>query len=295
MTHVSPQFDSTYTRYTQRRFRQAARAMPWVWGSLIGSGLLGLVADSTAWAGPLLNDSSHLLVAQQVVDGLPPPPPTFGQDASSVSQAQQYLVVVNGDSQDLLSQIQQIQPAASVQEYNGQRFIQAGLFNDVTTAQQQVSTLAASGINAQLVAVTGTSASLVSQAPAGYDTNPGTGTLPPPEVFPSTPVTPGEMPPPSGEVEFGSPASTPPVSEEGRSGSSRSYYVIIPGGGKDLDGIVSQISRLTSGMGIDNMVQAGTSKGAHVRVGPFNSRGAASRWSRYFRDFGLDARVGYGR
>jgi hypothetical protein len=297
MTHVSPPSNvrvedrstpSQPKQKMQKSIQRIVKAMPWFCGGLVGS---MVVASEAAWARPLLNDLSHFLVAQQVVDGLPPPPPS-GQDLTTGSQAQQYLVVVNGDDPMLLSQVQQVQPSASVQEYNGQRFIQAGLFNDVSTAQQQVSTLAASGISAQLVAVTG-SASLVSQAPTTYDTN--SGTLPPPEVFPTTPV-----PSASEEVEFSSPSSDssfPPgnAAEDRGSRDGRAYYVIIPGGGKDLDAIVTQISRLTSGMGIDGMVQSGTAKGSHVRVGPFNSRGAASRWSRYFRDFGMDARVNYGR
>jgi hypothetical protein len=299
MTHISPQSKSlTKGHLTEGHampFKRTAKGFPWLYGGFV-SGLVGsiVVASEAAWARPLLNDTSHFLVAQQVVDGLPPPPPASGQNLTTGSQAQQYLVVVNGDDQMLLSQVQQIQPSASVQEYNGQRFIQAGLFNDVTAAQQQVSTLATSGINAQLVAVTG-SASLVSQAPTPTYDN-GTGTLPPPEMFPTTPV-----PSTPGEVEFSSPSSPdsslPPgnVNEDRGSSDGSAYYVIIPGGGKNLDAIVNQISRLTAGMGIDNMVQPGTSKGSHVRVGPFNSRGAASRWSRYFRDFGMDARVGFGR
>lgn len=262
----------------------------WLFSGLIGSGLVA----QAAWARPVLNDTSHFLVAQQVVDGLPPPPPTaFGQESIAQNQAvQQYLVVVNSDSEMMLSQVQQVQPTASLQEYNGQRFIQAGVFNDPTTAQQQVSTLAASGITAQVVTLTNT-ASTISQAPAtgttygsSYDVN--SNTLPPPEALPTTSF-------PATEVEFGSsdPNALPPASPEAR--GSRAYYVIIPGSGQKAQSITSQISRLTSGMGIDNMVQAGTNNGSHVRVGPFNDRSAASRWSRYFRDFGMDARVSYGR
>jgi hypothetical protein len=32
-----------------------------------------------------------------------------------------------------------------------------------------------------------------------------------------------------------------------------------------------------------------------VLVGPFTNRNAATRWNRYFRDFGMDARVYYRR
>lgn len=260
-------------------------------------GLVGNALTSAAWARPLLNDTSHFLVAQQVVDGLPPPPPNAYGQGSLVGQggAQQYLVVVNSDSEPLLAQVQQIQPTASLQDYNGQRFIQAGLFSDSATAQQQVSSLAASGIGAQVVPVVSPSSSLVSQAPAemsGYD-NSGMDMLPPPEILPDTAVPSAPM-----EVEFGSPSEPSPAMlppERQAPGSGRSYFVVIPGKGNDVNAISTQIARLTDGMGIDGMVQPGTSRGSHVRVGPFNSHSAASRWTRYFRDFGMDARVSYGR
>lgn len=253
----------------------------------LGSGLISssLVAQA-AWAKPVLNDTSHFLVAQQVVDGLPPPPPLiFGQE--SLPSSQQYVVVINGDSDMLLSQVQQVYPAATLQDYNGQRFIQAGLYGDLLSAQQQVSTLAASGISAQVASIS-TASSTVSQVPTSSYGSTGLGaqTLPPPEVFPTTTV-----PSSSGSVEFGS--SAPPA-DDPRS-SSQSFYVIIPGGGQDIAAITSQVIRLTDGMGIDGMVEPGTAKGPHVRVGPFSSRSAASRWTRYFRDFGMDARVSYSR
>lgn len=278
-----------------------SRQIGWI-PLLLGSSLFGSVLTSAAWARPLLNDTSHFLVAQQVVDGLPPPPPNaYSQDASAgQSGAQQYLVVVNGDSEMLLAQVQQIQPSASVQEYNGQRFIQAGMFSDSATAQQQVSSLAASGIGAQVVPVVGTSSSLVSQAPAempGYDNsgmNSEMNMLPPPEIQPNTAVPSAPM-----EVEFGSESEPGPAmspsEREAAAGGGRSYFVVIPGRGDDIDAISSQIARLTDGMGIDGMVQTGTLRGSHVRVGPFNSRSAATRWTRYFRDFGMDARINYGR
>ncbi len=261
-------------------------------GGLLGSFVAQSFVAQVAWAKPVLNDTSHFLLAQQVVDGLPPPPPVmFGQDNSANAQTpQQYLVVVNGDDAVLLSQVQQIQPSASVQEYNGQRFIQAGLFGDLNSAQQQVSTLAVSGIGAQVVGVT-TASSTVSQLPAtstGSSSGLETQTLPPPELLPTTTV-----PSSSGGVEFGT--APAPQPQESAASSGRAYYVIIPGSGKDISAITSQVSRLTEGMGIDGMVQSGSSKGDHVRVGPFNSRSAANRWTRYFRDFGMDARVSFSR
>lgn len=255
--------------------------------ALACSGLLGgwmIATAQSAWARPLLNDTSHFLLAQQVVDGLPPPPVGAAQEVAG----QQYLVVVNGDSQILLSQVQAVQPTASVQEYNGQRFIQAGLFGNAASAQQQVNTLSAAGIGAQVVAVTspGAAAQTVSQAPAApYSLN--APALPPAEPLPTTtvPATPSS-------VEFNS--APPAPGAESRSGS-RSYYVVIPSSGKKLEDVSQQVTRLTDGMGVEGMVTTATSHGSHVRVGPFNSRDAASRWTRYFRDFGMDARVSYSR
>jgi hypothetical protein len=261
-------------------------------GGLVSSGLV-----SAAWARPLLNDTSHFLVAQQVVDGLPPPPPSaaYGQGLGGQSGTQQYLVVVNSDNEMVLSQVQQIQPSASLQEYNGQRFIQAGMFSDSATAQQQVSSLAASGIGAEVVPVVAAGSSLVSQAPAempDYDVNSGMTPLPPPAMMPDTAVPSAPM-----EVEFGSsePSTQMPPVDRAAPGSGHAYFVVIPGRGTDITAISTQVARLTDGMGIDGMVQSGTSRGSHVRVGPFNSRSAANRWTRYFRDFGMDARVSYSR
>jgi hypothetical protein len=209
----SPQGGSNNSN-SRRWFAQLYRGL--ITGGLISGGLI--VASQTAWSRPVLNDTTHFLVAQRVVDGLPPPPPViFGQESlansqNQVAQAQRYLVVVNGDSKMVLSQVQQVQPTASLQEYNGQRFIQAGMFNDANSAQQQVKTLGASGITAQVVPV-GTS--VVSQTPTydpGSSAAPsGSMTLPPPEGMPTTtvPSSPSSSP---REVEFGgsSPNSASP-------------------------------------------------------------------------------------
>ncbi len=284
------------SNFLQRKLISHSLRLGWL-PIFLCSGIVGNELAAAAWARPLLNDTSHFLLAQQVVDGLPPPPPNAsGQDAlTGQNAAQQYLVVVNSDSETLLAQVQQIQPSASLQEYNGQRFIQAGMFSDSAIAQQQVSSLAASGIGAQVVPVV-SSPSLVSQAPTempGYDVNSEMNTLPPPEMLPNTAVPASPM-----EVEFGSPSEPSPAvmpSDREAPGNAGSYFVVIPGKGSDINAISTQVARLTDGMGIDGMVQPGTSRGAHVRVGPFNSRSAANRWTRYFRDFGMDARVNYGR
>lgn len=275
----------------------------WRIAGLLGGGALGLVMLSgAAWARPMLNDTSHFLLAQQVMDGLPPPPPGSQASTYQAQQYQQYMVVVNGNSQILLSQVQAVQPSASVQDYNGQQFIQAGVFSDLTSAQQQVTTLAASGIEAQVMAVAPatigqtsgqTSAASSYSSPATqsyaqtYDSGGTSGTLPPPEPMPSlaVPAAPG------GEVQFDAPSTQ---TEAERESDGRTYYVVIPGKQNDLQAVSEQITRLTDGMGIDGMVSTATSRGSHIRVGPFNTRSAANRWTRYFRDFGMDARVSFG-
>lgn len=266
-------------------------AIPRLFLGFVGSGLF-IVAPPLASAETVEGDR---LIAQQIVDGLPPPPPVdSGQQApnQTVSGASQYLVVVNGDSPLLLSQVQMVASNASVQEYNGQRFIQVGLFNDAAMAQQQVTALASQGIGAEVLTVNSTAAS-TGQVAQQTDL-PG---LPPPDLLPVAPVP--------REVEFGQPPSqnqlsnpTPPAEVEATAPvhSSRYYYVVIPGGEDDVAAITNQVARLGEGFDVAQMVQVGDSRrGSHVRVGPFADRGAANRWSRYFRDFGMDARVYFSR
>lgn len=261
-----------------------------------------------------------LLIAQQVVDGLPPPPPLlFGQEAPSASPAgqtsegqpsvplmsptdpaQRYLVIVNGDSSLLLSQVQTIVPDASLQEYNGQRFIQAGMFDNPNTAQQQMATLAAQGIGAEIVTVNTTQ---LSTAPSSATAQPSQQaaaptSLPPPDLLPAQPVP--------REVEFGQPpaldqavpqpssAPQPPQTQPSES-TDRAYYVVIPGRSDDVEAITNQILRLGDGLSIAEMVQVDDGRGSHVRIGPFVDRSAARRWNSYFREFGLHSRLYYSR
>lgn len=299
--------------------------IPWVIGGLVGGSLW--LAPGLAWAQPLEGD---MLLAQQIVDGLPPPPPlAFGQEplpAASAAQfpasptqstgaASRYLVLVNGDSSLLLSQVQSLVPGASVQEYNGQRFIQAGTFSDASQAQQQVSALATQGIGANILAVSPVATAASSGASSMPTAAPGMAqpslmqptqqavaplpsTVPPPDLLPVTPVP--------REVEFGQPPdpsqlSNPiPSQEEERSAppprNPRYYFIVIPGTSSELPAISNQIVRLGSGLDIASMVQTNdTPRGPHVQVGPFVDRKSANRWTDYFRDFGLNARVYYQR
>lgn len=228
---------------------------------------------------------------------------------SPTDPAQRYLVIVNGESPLLLSQVQAIVSDASVQEYNGQRFIQAGTFDNPSTAQQQVETLAAQGIGAEIVTINTATQTAATQAansqPAQQTANPS---LPPPDLLPAQPVP--------REVEFGQPStqdqavleppsleppsnSAPPQAERSgatdRSYTDRSYYVVIPGRSEDVEAITNQILRLGDGLSVAEMVQVDDARGSHVRVGPFVDRGAARRWNSYFREFGMSSRIYYSR
>jgi hypothetical protein len=281
--------------------------IPWLMGGLMGS---GLVVASASWAAPLDHQS---LVAQQVTDGLPPPPPLiFGQESMPTSlpssevppadipylaptaPGQQYLVIVNGDSPLLLSQVQTVAAGASIQEYSGQRYIQAGLFDNPSLAQQQVSALAAQGIGAEIVTVGATTNPAASSSAPAQVVAPQTvlPAMPPPDLLPATPVP--------REVEFGQPPAPGQLSNpaspdtiRGTNDRNRAFYVIVPGSADNLEAMANQIIRLGEGIGIASMVQTDNSRGSHVRVGPFVDRGSANRWRRYLRDFGMDARVYY--
>lgn len=327
----------------------SAASRPWMSIPWIGAGVVSSLIcwSSIALAEPMTEPGDRLLLAQQVVNGLPPPPPAFGQSlppaqpnpqpsmmpgmaapmaVPTVPGAQQYAVIVNGDSGMMLNQVRSIAPSAFVQEYQGRRMIQAGMFGDIGGAQQQVAALAARGIGAQVVTIPGrtggrtaiapqvTAPALPTPASFPMPTMPAVAQaapqvtapmLPPPDLLPVAPVP--------REVEFGQPPAPeqfapapvpsfapsgeplPPDSpSDGRSG--RSFYVVIPGKSDELAAISNQVMRLGDGFGIAQMVQATDApRGPHVRVGPFVDRSAARRWTRYFRDFGLDARLFYTR
>lgn len=293
--------------------------IPLLVGGLVGSIVFAIPASAEPTPQPLL-------VAQQVVDGLPPPP-IIGQESPSVSPigqtsdvqpsvpvmspsdpAQRYMVIVNGESALLLSQVQAVVADASIQEYNGQRFIQAGMFDDPSTAQQQVSVLAAQGIGAEILTVNATQLSSVPQtasAPQAASVQStqqaAASTLPPPDLLPAQPVP--------REIEFGQPPvpdqavpaapsdPVPPQSESPeRFGSTdSSYYVVIPGRTDDVEAITNQILRLGDGLSIAEMVQVSDARGSHVQIGPFVDRSAARRWNSYFREFGMNSRIYYKR
>ena len=62
----------------------------------------------------------------------------------------QYRVFVNGDSALLLQQVKRVEPGAFIQQYGGQRVIQAGVFSTEANARQQIEALAAQGIASEI-------------------------------------------------------------------------------------------------------------------------------------------------
>ena len=325
---------------------------------LVGGLVGGLALSPAALAGTPLNSPPNSwmgqgsLIAQEIVDGLPPPP-NVGQTQQVQSQEmtaptmlgqsvgdRRYLVMINGDNPRLLRQVQRVASSASVQDFQGQRMIVAA-FDDPDHAQRQVQILTSRGIGARLVQAeevasaaspgegsTGTTSPIApsqrSAAPMAVAPD-----LPPADLMPNQSVptvqVPSQMPSqmpnqalraaPSDtprEVNFGGqspnqppsassfPAPTAPANAAfGNTptnlpsdlSTERGYYVVIPGKQGELEAISNQIMRLGDGFSIAQMVQQSSAKGTHVQVGPFNDRQAANRWNRYFRDFGMDARV----
>ncbi|HEY9620856.1 MAG TPA: hypothetical protein V6C78_10825 [Crinalium sp.] len=278
---------------------------------------------TTVWAGA---SSDRVLMAQRVVDGLPPPPPipssqlpppqiqpdstpqlspapinpafqpsTSAFSPSSSSSDQRYLVLVNGDSPLLLEQVRKVESGAFLQNYDGRQVIQAGSFMEQNRAQRQQQALESQGIGADVIAVA-TPTSSVAQADSYAASSVAyNSTLPAPEM---TAVAPSA----SREVVFGqqpnfSTTETRTAQADLVAAASASrYYVAIPGRGSDLNAINEQVTRLGGGLGIANAVNSRTAPlGPHVLVGPFVNRNAAERWNRYLRAFGMDARVYYRR
>ncbi|MBI4782921.1 MAG: hypothetical protein HY785_16605 [Oscillatoriophycideae cyanobacterium NC_groundwater_1537_Pr4_S-0.65um_50_18] len=298
--------------------------------ALLGSGLVAGMIPS-AGAGTF----SDVLIAQEVVEGLPPPPPGGlvpaqpNEGSAPSGSSPRYVVLVNGDSSRLLSQVQRIASDATVQEYQGQRVIQVAMFDDSDGAERQVQLLASRGIGAKILPLSAESSEASFSAPGSSAMSmrsvqeqsaqvAASPDLPPPDLLPSQPVP--------REVDFGGqptlnqfpsppalPADSPaalresnPERERSRSSrssdrpepspesfsSSRGYFVVIPGKQSELEAIANQVIRLGDGFGIAQLVQQTSEpRGPHVQVGPFGDRTAANRWNRYFRDFGMDSRL----
>jgi hypothetical protein len=205
-----------------------------------------------------------------------------------------YLVLVNGDSPLLLDQVRKVESEAFLQEYDGRQVIQAGLFSEASSANQQAEALEAQGIGAEVVSVS-TETTLAARS---QNTNYAPSELPPLDLLPVAPV--------SEEIFFGQPPSlNDPVDydadfELAQAGTNanpdNAFYVAIPAPSNQLDDIAIRVTQLAAGLSVSesNILERRSPRGPHVLVGPFVDRSAAFRWSRYLRAFGMpDARVYY--
>ena len=242
------------------------------------------------------------LIAQQVLDGLPPPPPIPDlQPAADTPSAptreentpedetsgELYMVYVNGDSPLLLEQVQQVEPAATIQPYEGQQVILVGMFDRASSANEQVEQLDERGIEADVVSV-----SRVVLTPSSTQ-QPALADLPPANVEPNgvSQSTISVTPPPASPRAAS--VSQPEPSVRNVAIVDNAYYVVIPGQEESLGEIREQVILLGA---LPNAVaQRDRPLGPHLLVGPFVDQSAASRWNRFFQRFGMDARVYYKR
>lgn len=246
---------------------------------------------------------------------------------------QQYVVFVNGSSDMLLDQVRLIEPTAFRTNHQGQTVIQAGRFNSPENANSRLNDLSMQGISAnvaELPVAFPYYAQTPVQSPEVYASN---GQLPPipagaspqvtqvapevqsvPQLPPVTSSAPGggvpATPTGQGSVEFGqelaysappNPGSypvntTPPGATAavppGSARISAPYYVVIPTPENNLPELSTQIIQL--GTPADRVQQRLTPRGPHVAVGPFEDRGLAFQWSRFYRDAGIpNSRVHY--
>ncbi|MEM9213166.1 MAG: hypothetical protein AAGD25_02370 [Cyanobacteria bacterium P01_F01_bin.150] len=264
------------------------------------------------------------LFAQRVVDGLPPPPPIpdlqipdeaelpRGNGPLDVVQEDSgalYMVYVNGDSPLLLEQVQQVEPTASVQPYEGQKVILAGLFDSSRTANEQAERLGQKGIEASVVSVSSVVLSPSNDRPvsrnpemSGQDRQALLSDLPPAD--PPSPInSASSRSRPSVSVETPNIGSSSGINEAPPATANtnvtnlprrdNAYYVVIPGDTEELNSLLEQVVLLGA---VQNAVeQRDRPLGPHLLVGPFVDQDAATRWNRYFQDFGMDARVYYKR
>ena len=226
-------------------------------GLVVGGGLNAITATVSQTAqGQTVH--SNILIAQTVVDTLPPPPPpaTLAKQspsqsftpreiefkvpvASPASNNSNYLVYVDDSSLLTLQQVQQVEPKAFVRQYNGHSVIQAGVFSKDSNAQQLAKKLQSQNIDVRLV-------SLASGAETDFD-------------------------------------------------KSKAYFVVIPANDQDLALVENQVRQLRIDIPV-NISQKEQPRGSHVKVGPLSERIQAERLNRYMLDSGLkNARVYFGR
>lgn len=226
---------------------------------VVGGWLVSTPDVAQAQAKPI---SGNVLIAQKVVDPLPPPPSSLNLAKEQLPShsftpreldfqvpvanppsinLESYLVYVNDASSLTLQQVRTLEPTAFVRQHNGRSVIQAGVFNKDSNAKQQAKALQAKGIEARIVS-----------------------------------LATGE------ETEFAL--------------NSNSYFVVIPASRENLPLIESQVKQLRIDIPAVVSQKEQPTRGPHVRIGPLSERRQAERLNRYMLDSGLkNARVYYGR
>jgi hypothetical protein len=263
-----------------------------------------LATLSLAGLGSPLLAQDYELVPAVPAGAIPVSPSTLPVPTTT---AQQYVVVVNGTSDQLLNQVRLIEPTAFRTTFQGRSVIQAGRFNLAPNAQQRVADLAVQGVMAETTTAAAAQPSYA-QLPANVYAS--TGELPPlPAVGTTTASTtlPAQPPPtqaaPPSQVEFGqqlgyaSPASpstypvnmpppnTTAVAPTATAASSAPYYVVIPTSQANLTQLSAQVVQL--GTPADRVQQRTSPRGPHVAIGPFADRDLANRWNNFYRDAGI--------
>lgn len=242
-------------------------------------------------------------------------PPSRARSRRDSTTGRIYEVDVYGDNPMLLAQVQRIVPDAFVRHRDG--VIQAGAFVEKSYAVERVQLLEAQGIRAQIRTVSARSSDSSRRGSDVLRANDSISVSNSPRLTRSSPAAASDFPNITGNssgTASDSPRTTdtaptvsgdfpivdapraignPPVALSDSHSLGRSYFVVIPGGRKNLDNMASQIVRL--GVSREAVLIREGPRGPHLAVGPFAERGQAERWSSYLRSSGMDARVYFGR
>jgi hypothetical protein len=273
--------------------------------------IVAMVAEAPApvTAAPIPDDR---LLAQALPTPLPPLP--TGSEAP-LGSGEQYLVLVNGNSDLLLQQVRQVEPGAFVNYVGGQSVIQAGRFSSYQNAQVRANELANFGIGAEVQATDFAGAPIAVTPPSDYSLSypvPSQATAPIGQSLPTSTIAATPSPiefgqaapfqataspsaaafPPPAPVTAPTNASPPPLTAPVVSDDplASGYYVVVPGSRSELSTIASQVITLGAP---SSLVKTRTSpRGPHVAVGPYEDHGIAQEWTNYLRDSGVSgARV----
>ncbi|PZV15767.1 MAG: hypothetical protein DCF22_06615 [Leptolyngbya sp.] len=213
----------------------------------------------------------NLMPGMQPMPGMmtAPQETVFQAPVQSPGNAASYQVLVNGDSPYLLQQIQRVDSASFVRDYQGKQVVQAGVFSTAAEAQQRVTVLNQQGIGAQVVTAT-----------VGYQSQ----VMPP--TYPSVRN--------SGNPAMGNPAvGMNPNAMNADLPRVPFYQVVVPTPPANYGIITNKM--MTMGVRPEAIQTRRSPNGPHVAVGPFTQQGEAESVSSYLRSGGMDARVFYSR